>query len=103
MARPRILGEAAEELAAAAAYLELERPGLARAFLAAYEQKLRQIVRFPESAPLVRNVPAGYELRSFLLRRFRYSIIVGLIDSAPTIVAIAHTSSKPGYWRRRLT
>jgi hypothetical protein len=44
MSRPRILDEAAEELAAAAAFLEQERPGHARVFLDAYERKLRQLV-----------------------------------------------------------
>jgi len=49
MSRPRILDEAAEELEVAAAYLEAERPGYARVFLEAYEDKLRQLARFPES------------------------------------------------------
>ncbi len=103
MSRPRILDEAVEELDAAAAHLEEARPGYARGFLEAYEEKLRQLVRFPESGPLVKNAPAGCELRSFLLRKFRYSIIAGAIGGIPTIVAVAHTSREPGYWRDRLS
>lgn len=102
MSRPRIVDEAAKELDAAAAYLEEERPGYARLFLQAYERKLHQLVHFPESGPLIRNAPAGYELRSYAIRRFRYSIIAGLIDGIPTIVAVAHASRQPGYWRKRL-
>ena len=102
MSRPRILDEAAEELEAAAAYLEAERPGHARVFLEAYEEKLRQLVRFPESGPLVRNAPPRCELRSFFIRRFRYAVIAGVVGGVPTIVAVAHTSRAPGYWRDRL-
>ncbi len=102
MPRPRILDEAAVELEAAAAYLEEERPGFARVFLASYEEKLRQLVRFPESGPLIKNAPVGSRLRSFLLRRFQYSIIVGWMDGVPTIVAVAHSRRAPGYWRDRV-
>lgn len=69
MSRPRILDDAAQELDAAAAYLERERPGYAALFLSAYEEKLRQLVRLPESGPLVKNAPAGYKLRAFSMRR----------------------------------
>lgn len=41
MAAPGILDEAADELEAAAAYLELERVGYGRLFLDDYEEKLR--------------------------------------------------------------
>ena len=102
MSGPRILDEAAEELDAAAAFLEQERPGQARVFLDAYEKKLRQLVRFPESGPLIKNAPGEYQLRSFLMRKFRCSIIAGVIDGTPTIVAVAHASRAPGYWRDRL-
>jgi len=102
MSRPRILDEAANELEAAAAYLEAERPGHARVFVAAYEETLRQLVRFPESGPLIKNAPPGFELRSYRIRRFRYSDIAGAIDGVPTIVAVAHTSREPGYWHSRL-
>ncbi len=41
MSRPRILDEAAEELDAAAAYLEAERPGYSRVFLEAYDAAIQ--------------------------------------------------------------
>ena len=97
-----ILAEAAEELEAAAACLERERPGYAVVFLKAYESKIRQLVRFPESGPLVKSAPAGHALRSFGIRGFRHSIIVGRFDGRSTIVAVAHQSREPGYWRDRL-
>ena len=102
MPRPRILDEAAEELADAAARLEADRPGYARKLLEAYEEKLRQVSDFPESGSTIQNVPAGTKFQSFRLRRFRYAIIVGEIDGEVWVVAVAHTSRRPGYWKDRL-
>jgi plasmid stabilization system protein ParE len=102
MLRLRILREAAEELDAAAAHLERQRPGYAALFLDAYEEKLRQLARFPASGPPIQNAPGGYPLRAFLIGKFPYSIIAGPIDGVMTIVAVAHTSREPGYWRGRV-
>lgn len=38
----------------------------------------------------------------FSMRTFRYSLIVGVLRGAPTIVAVAHESREPGYWRERV-
>jgi plasmid stabilization system protein ParE len=77
-------------------------PRHAVAFLEAYEEKLRQLARFPESGPLIANAPHGYPLRAFLIRKFPYSIIAGSVEGVTTIVAVAHTSREPSYWRGRL-
>jgi plasmid stabilization system protein ParE len=98
----RILREAAEELDAAAAYLERQRPGYAALFLDAYEERLRQLARFPASGPAIQNAPGGYPLRAFLIGKFPYSIIAGPIDGVTMIVALAHTSREPGCWRGRV-
>lgn len=102
MARVRILREAAEEVAAAAAILERERPGYGQVFLDEYEERLDQVTRFPKSGPRVKTAPAGYELRAFLTHKFGYSVIVGLIDGILTIVAVAHQQRRPGYWTDRV-
>ena len=52
-ASPRILDEAAEEVVAAADYIEEEREGYGRLFLDAYGAKLAQIARFPRSGARV--------------------------------------------------
>ncbi len=102
MTRPKILDEAAEELSAVAAYLEEQRPGYGRRFLLNYQQKLQQMIRFPESAPLVNDMPEAYEIRSFALLQFRCSIIVARVEGVQVIVAVAHQSRKPAYWLDRL-
>ncbi len=101
MSRLRILDEAADELTEAADYLEQERPGYARVFLAAYAEKVEQILAFPSSGPAINHVPT--DLRVFSIQRFHYSIIVGMIGGVPTIIAVAHQHREPGYWRKRLT
>lgn len=103
MAKLRILDEAARELDEAVAYVEGERLGYGRLLLDEYAEKLRQVSRFPGSGPLVANAPDGCLLRSFSLRRFHYSLIVGILDGTPTLIAFAHQNRSPGYWYDRLT
>ena len=102
MTKLRILKEAADELDGAVAYVEHERRGYGRVLLEEYADKLRQLSRFPGSGPLVDGAPPGYSLRSFSLRRFRYSLIVGVLDGIPTLIAFAHHSRAPSYWYDRL-
>ena len=52
---------------------------------------LGQVVRFPGISPLF-----GY--RRLLLKRFHYSVVYRVAGQILWIVAIAHTSRKPGYW-----
>jgi len=40
-------------------------------------------------------------LRRFVLRRFPHSIIYAVVADALFVVAIAHGSREPGYWRSR--
>jgi len=102
MARLRILKEAAEELRDAVSYIESEREGYGRILLDEYEDKLRQISRFPRSGRAMTEVPRDYALQVFSLRRFRYSLVVATIDGTPSLIAFAHHSRAPGYWRDRL-
>lgn len=98
----RILKEASEELEAAASYFELERPGGGARFLEAYQAKLWQLEHFPRSGPLIEALSPGQQLRAFVIPRFRHMIVAGQFDGVLTIVAVAHTSRAPHYWRRRV-
>ena len=40
--------------------------------------------------------------RCFLLRRFPYLVIYREINNDVEVIAIAHTSRRPGYWAKRL-
>ncbi|MFZ0773756.1 MAG: type II toxin-antitoxin system RelE/ParE family toxin [Candidatus Sulfotelmatobacter sp.] len=79
-------------------YLE-RSPDAARRFDAEVERALAQIVQAPR-----RWAIGPHSTRRFLLRQFPFTLIYrerpsGVIQ----IVAVAHTSRKPGYWRRRLS
>jgi plasmid stabilization system protein ParE len=78
-------------------YLE-RSPDAALRFDAEVDRALAQIVEAP------RRWAAGpHATRKFLLRQFPFTLIyreraLGEIQ----VVAVAHTSRKPGYWRQRL-
>jgi len=54
---------------------------------------------------LIRTRPeigaAAGRTRSWLLTRFPYRLIYRVRDEDVYIVAIAHTSRRPGYWQNR--
>jgi plasmid stabilization system protein ParE len=78
-------------------YLE-RSPDAALKFDAEVDRALAQIIRAPQ-----RWAAGPYSTRRFLLRRFPFTLIYreqswGNIQ----ILAVAHTSRKPGYWKQRL-
>jgi toxin ParE1/3/4 len=78
-------------------YLE-RSPDAAVRFDAEVDRALTQIGQAPE-----RWAAGPYSTRRFLLRQFPFTLIYrerpsGVIQ----IVAVAHTSRKPGYWKHRL-
>jgi plasmid stabilization system protein ParE len=44
----------------------------------------------------------SFNSRRFLTKRFPYSIIYQILEDSVLIVAVAHQSRKPGYWKDRL-
>lgn len=78
-------------------YLE-RSPDAALRFDAEVSRALEEIIGAPR-----RWVAGSHSTRRFLLRHFPYILIyreraAGVVQ----IVAVAHTSRKPGYWRKRL-
>jgi hypothetical protein len=59
---------------------------------------LQQIREFPESG----SPDPRTGTRSVFVLGFRYAIVYVLEDGWATVIAIAHTSRRPGYWRDRL-
>jgi plasmid stabilization system protein ParE len=74
-----------------------ERAGdLASEFYAEFCRARSEIAAFPE---FWGNVGGGY--RRKLLSRFPYGIIYRIEDEEILIVAVAHLSRHPDYWRNR--
>ena len=98
----RILEEAAEEAAEAAARYEAERPGLG----VDYSDAVDVAIDFIEEdiLPLL-PMPgeAGVQgVKRIILKRFPYDVVAIEKQNEVLVVAVAHHSRKPGYWRDRL-
>ena len=97
MSRPLRLHPAAQrELDEAAAYYDAESPGLGSAFLGEFERALQQIRAFPEAAPVGHG-----SVRVRVLVAFPFSLHYVLLGDAILVLALAHHSRRPFYWRER--
>lgn len=101
MRRIRIHEQAAEEAIEAAAWYEREYPGLGIEFERAVNTAIDLLE--DEIVPLM-NMPgtAGAKgIKRLILKRFPYDIVVREASEDIIVVAIAHHSRRPGYWRNR--
>lgn len=87
---------AREELDEAFAFLELQQPGLGYRFATDVDEALARI----RNQPLAWH-PLNKNLRRCHLRHFRYGVIYRIRGDQADILAIAHDSRRPGYWRNR--
>ncbi len=96
------LEDAAVELELAVAWYDTQRPGLGTEFLEA----LRATVQYAQEAPgigkLEPDAPTRFDLRWYMMHRFPYALLVGSASGTRSVVAVAHLSRKPGYWKDRL-
>jgi toxin ParE1/3/4 len=85
---------AAEELIAAARFYEQRRKGLGHAFLDSVDAALATLQRNPA---LGRADKRGR--RRWLVRRFPFLIIYRTQGQFLHVLAVAHTSRRPDYWK----
>ena len=90
--------EAESEFIESAAYYEGEVPGLGHRFGRAVREALELLLANPEIGS-----PLNDELRSFVVGSFPYSIIYAPHGDLLFVLAVAHGSRKPGYWKSRLS
>ena len=89
--------EAENELANSVAFYERRRLGLGLEF----ERAARNAVKYIQADPL-RHPPQKEGTRRLIMERFPFILHYADLPSSIWILAFAHTSRKPGYWRRRL-
>lgn len=94
----RLHPEARDEVEAAAAYYEAERPGHGARFLGSIERVLELMVAAPSGGTrwgtaLVRTWP---------VRGFPFLLVYSIEVDHILVVAAAHTKRRPGYWLDRL-
>ena len=93
---------ARDELRAAIRYGEADRAGRGARLEAAVNRVLRRLVQFPESAPRWPQLRSPFEIRRAIVKRHPYLVVYAILSDQLVIIAVAHTSKRPGYWRRRL-
>jgi len=98
----RILRQASEEAEAAAAWYEAERRGLGTEFADALEYGIELIEEDLFPLTPMPGASGSRGAKRLILRRFPYDIITIQRDDEIIIVAFAHHSRRPGYWRDRM-
>ena len=102
MPNVRILDAAADEAAEAAGWYERQRPGLGVDFEQAVNAALDLLEG--EVVPLMPMPGKAGEAgaKRLMLRRFPYDIVVQERGGDILVIAFAHHSRRPGYWRDRV-
>jgi toxin ParE1/3/4 len=89
--------EAELELNEAVDFYEAGMSGLGGDFGDEVNRVIDVLLEHPEL-----GVRADNDLRHFVLRRFPFSVVYAAADQLLYIVAIAHGSREPGYWKTRV-
>jgi len=78
-------------------------PAVAVEFAEKLDAAFDAILSSPRMYPIAEDAPDGYEVRHLLLHRFPYRVLYYATDNRIVVLAVAHTSRRPGYWIDRLT
>jgi plasmid stabilization system protein ParE len=95
--RIRAAKPASEELTAAVAWYERQRPGLGRQFYEATLATVDRILDNPEAGPIFGASPT----RRMLVSGFPYQVVYRLTGEDIRILAFAHLKRRPDFWRHR--
>lgn len=97
----RFDSEAEAKLRAAIAWYERERPGLGDEFWSEVQHILALIEEHREIGGRITRVRVRGIARRLPVRRFPYFVVYRDRSDCVEIVAVAHQSRRPGYWRSR--
>jgi plasmid stabilization system protein ParE len=89
-------GPAGRELERAAVQLAENSQAVANDFLDAFVAAADRLREYPEIGPAV-----GHGARALLLPDYPYRIVYRVTRRGIRVLAIAHTSRRPGYWAGR--
>jgi toxin ParE1/3/4 len=79
-------------------YYESRQVGLGGELEDEIDVVLAMIVRFPRAAPQWKH---RVDLRVAVLDRFPFTLPYQIVGEDIVVLALAHTSRRPGYWARR--
>ena len=87
-----------DELAAAVAWYERQRAGLGRELFEAVIQTIDLIRAHPEiGVPRATRQPS----RQLRVNRFPYNVVYQIREHDIYVIAVAHASRRPEYWKHR--
>ncbi len=99
--RPQVLPDAEAELLKAALWYENQRTGLGEELYDQVLATIESIGKHPLRFPLFEAAANPRQLRRALVTRFPYVVIYDVRQDFVLIVAVAHTSQRPEYWKLR--
>jgi toxin ParE1/3/4 len=94
--------DARAEYLGAVAYYDRLRAGLGDQLIDRLEEAIEDILSSPRTWPRMPNWDGEPVLRSHVVKVFRYRVIYYVHGDQVRIIAYAHTSRMPGYWRPRV-
>jgi toxin ParE1/3/4 len=97
----RFLNAAEREALKAAFWYDDQRPGLGDEFLDEVDIAWKAIGEEPERHAAADLPRSKRDIRYFHLKRFPYVIYFEIRGDEILILAVAHTSRRPFYWKRR--
>jgi plasmid stabilization system protein ParE len=89
--------KADDEVLESARFYERRTEGLGWRFLRVVRDAEARIAQNPNAFPVL-----DAEIRRCVLPGFPYVLLFRIGDERAVVVAVAHQSRRPGYWRRRL-
>jgi toxin ParE2 len=93
----RLLRVAERELQEAAEFYHHQSPSLGDRLIRDFLTLVERLGYFPESGPKLSR-----RLRVARLKDFPYNIVYQIEPYSIVVVAVAHQSRKPGYWKGRI-
>ena len=96
MHKIKIQSEAEEELLSASLYYEERVAGLGEEFLDGIEEAISKIRKYPLAWPVYED-----DYRRYLMKRFPYGVVYRVEADIIFVIAVAHLSRKPDYWKSR--
>ncbi len=93
----RLLPPAEEEMTEAALFYEQARPGLGDIFLDDIQRAIDTVRERPKLGEEVID-----DFRRILARRFPFTVIYAIEADGVVVVAVAHQSRSPDYWKGRM-
>lgn len=92
------ISPAREEAAEAAEFYDSSEPGLGIEFFEQLNSLIQRLRDFPFA-----GTPISTRLRASHLKKFPYSVIYYVDGDFLVVIAVAHQSRRPGYWRSRIS